>query len=168
MVYSTRWFVLSLALCYFVLAFFSPYSNAITSLWEKRTNINAFRTFVLFSLVWFCLFPLPFGVWEGLRLVIVALPGLSFYLFFVRGVCFVINCSSLCLQLRRGWRSKWPLGRSSVSSSDRSSRCLMHSITLGTWMLLFGNFSYGYLLKQIADMYVCSQQDYDLWLFAKI
>ena len=33
------------------------------------------------SLVWFCLFPLPLGVWEGLRFVIVALPGLFSYLF---------------------------------------------------------------------------------------
>ena len=33
--------------------------------------------FVRFALVWFCLFPLPLGVWEGLRFVIVALPGLS-------------------------------------------------------------------------------------------
>ena len=30
---------------------------------------------------WFCLFPLPLGVWEGLRFVIVALPGLFSYLF---------------------------------------------------------------------------------------
>ena len=28
----------------------------------------------------FCLFSLSFGVWEGLRLVIVAFPGLLFYL----------------------------------------------------------------------------------------
>ena len=33
-------------------------------------------------LVWICRFPLPLGVWEGLRLVIVALPGLFSYLFF--------------------------------------------------------------------------------------
>ena len=40
--YSTRRFVLSLALCYFVLAFFSPFSIAITSLGEE----SAFRTLV--------------------------------------------------------------------------------------------------------------------------
>ena len=71
-----RRFVLSLALCYFVLVFFSTFSIAITSLGEERANLNAFRTFVRFALVWFCLFPLPLGVWEGLRLVIVVLPGL--------------------------------------------------------------------------------------------
>ena len=57
------------------LVFLSPFSTAITSLGEERANLSAFRTFVRFALVWFCLFPLPFGVWEGLRFVIVALPG---------------------------------------------------------------------------------------------
>ena len=45
--------------CYFVLGFFSPFSIAITSLGEERTNLSAFRPFVRFALVWFCLFPLP-------------------------------------------------------------------------------------------------------------
>ena len=81
-VHSTRRFVLSLALCYYVFVFFSPFSIAITSLGEERANLSAFRTFVRFALVWFCLFPLPLGVWEGLRLVIVALPGLFSYFFF--------------------------------------------------------------------------------------
>ena len=76
MVYSTRQFVLHLALCYFIHVFFSPYSIAITSLGEERANLSAFHIFVHFALVWFCLFPLPLGVWEGLGLVIVALPGL--------------------------------------------------------------------------------------------
>ena len=53
MVYSTRRFVLCLTLCYFVLVFFSPYSIAIASLGEERTNLSAFRTFVRFPLVWF-------------------------------------------------------------------------------------------------------------------
>ena len=47
---------------------------------------SAFRTFVRFVLVWFCRFSLPLGVWEGLRFVIVALPGLFFYLFFINYV----------------------------------------------------------------------------------
>ena len=82
MVYSTRRFVLSLTLYYFVLVVFSPFSIAITSLGEERANLSAFRTFVRFALVWFCLFSLPLGVWEGLRFVIVALSGLFSYLFF--------------------------------------------------------------------------------------
>ena len=82
MVYSTRRFVLCLALCDFVLVFFSPFSIAITSLGEERANLSAFRTFGRFVLVWICRFPLPLGVWEGLRFVIVALPALFSYLFF--------------------------------------------------------------------------------------
>ena len=56
--------------------FYSPFSIAISSLGEERANLSAFRTFVRFALIWFCLFPLPLGVWEWLRLVIVAHPGL--------------------------------------------------------------------------------------------
>ena len=63
MVYSTRRFILCLTLCYFVLGFFSPFSIAIISLGEERTNLSAFRTFVRFALVLFCPFPLPLGVW---------------------------------------------------------------------------------------------------------
>ena len=78
-----RRFVLCLTLCYFVLVFFSPFSIAITSLREEGANLRVFRTFVRFALVWFCLFPLlPLGVLEGLRFVVVALPGLFVYLFF--------------------------------------------------------------------------------------
>ena len=82
MVYSTRRFVLCLTLCHFVLVFSSPFSIAITSLWEERANLSAFRTFVRFVLVWICRFPLPLGVMEGLRFVIVALPGLFSYFFY--------------------------------------------------------------------------------------
>ena len=82
MFYSTKRFVLCLTLCYFVLVFFSPFSIAITSLGEERANLSAFHTLVRFVLVWFCLFPLPLGVWEGLWFVIVALPRLSSYPFF--------------------------------------------------------------------------------------
>ena len=61
--------------------FFNPLSIAITSLGEERANLSAFRTLVRFVLVWICRFPLPIGVWEGLRFVIVPLPGLFSYLF---------------------------------------------------------------------------------------
>ena len=47
----------------------------------KRERVNL-STFVLFAFVWFCLFPLPLGVWERLRFVFVALPGLFSYRFF--------------------------------------------------------------------------------------
>ena len=81
MVYSTRRFVVCLSVCHFVLALFSPFSIAITSLGEERANHSAFRTFVRFVLVWVCRFPLPLGVWERAAVVLVALPGLFSYLF---------------------------------------------------------------------------------------
>ena len=87
MVYSTRRFVVCLSMCHFVLVFFSPFSIAITSLGEERANLSAFRTFVRFVLVWIYRFPLPLGVWEGLRFVIVALPGLFSYYFLL---CYFI------------------------------------------------------------------------------
>ena len=55
---------------------------AITSLGEERAYPSAFRSFVRFVLVWICQFSLPLGVGEGLRFVIVALPGLFSYPFF--------------------------------------------------------------------------------------
>ena len=55
MVYSARRFVyvlpdVILFLCFVV---FSPLSIGITSLGEERANLNAFRMFVRFALVWF-------------------------------------------------------------------------------------------------------------------
>ena len=81
MVYSTRLVVVCLTLCHFLLMFFSPFSIVITLLGEERAYLSAFRTFDRFVLVWICRFPLPLDVWEGLRFVIVALPGLYSYLF---------------------------------------------------------------------------------------
>ena len=95
MVYSTRRFVICLSVCHFVLVFFSPFSIAITSLGEERANLSAFRTFVRFVLVWICRFPLPLGVWEGLRFVIVALSGLFSY--FLPPPFWGKSCQ-LCLQ----------------------------------------------------------------------
>ena len=82
LVYSTRRFVLSFAKCYFVLVCFGPLSITITALGEEeeRANLNPFRTFVRLRLFGFVCF-LFFGVWEGLRLVIVALYGLLSYRF---------------------------------------------------------------------------------------
>ena len=87
LLFVALWFILRGDLFYVLncvflfLCFFSPFSIAITSLGEEKANLSAFRTFVRFVLVWICRFPLPFGVWEGLRFVIVALPGLFSYLF---------------------------------------------------------------------------------------
>ena len=72
--------------CVILLRVFSPFSIAITSLGEERVNLSAFRTFVRFVLVCICRFPLPLGVWEGLRFVIVTLPELFSYLYFDLGL----------------------------------------------------------------------------------
>ena len=92
-------------MCHFVLVFFSPFSIAITSLGKERANLSGFRTFVRFVLVLIFWFPLPLGVWEGLRFVIVALPELFSYLiimsftnyFQTESPSFVILCV-LCFQ----------------------------------------------------------------------
>ena len=80
------WFILRGVLFYVLpcvilfLCFFSPFSIAIASLGEEGANLSAFRTFARFVLVWFCRSALPLGVWEGLRFVILAIPGLFSYL----------------------------------------------------------------------------------------
>ena len=84
LLFVALWFILrGDLLCVFqcVILFLCPFSIAITSLGEERANLSAFHTFVRFVLVWICRFPLPLGVWEGLRFVIVALPGLFSYIF---------------------------------------------------------------------------------------
>ena len=93
-VYSIRRFVVCLSMCHFVLVFFSPLSIAVTSLGEKRANLSGFRTFVRFVLVWICRFPLPLGVWEGLRFVIVTLPGLFSYHILECKMCTFLKLSS--------------------------------------------------------------------------
>ena len=92
LLFVALWFILRGDLlyvfpCVILFLFFSPFSIAITSLGEDRANLSAFRTFVRFVLVWICRFPLPLGVWEGLRFVILALPGLFSYLFLCRMSC---------------------------------------------------------------------------------
>ena len=82
-VYSTKQFFFKFCLFFFFFFLvFSPFSIAITSLREERATPSAFRTFVRFVIVWFHLFPLPLGVWEGLRLVNVVLSGFFPYHFY--------------------------------------------------------------------------------------
>ena len=98
---STRRIVLCLTLCHFVLVFFSPFSTAITLLGEERANLSAFRTFVRFVLVWICPFPLPLGVWVGLRFVIVDF-SLTFFALVVLITSFAIPSPD------NSWSSKIP------------------------------------------------------------
>ena len=48
---------------------------------ERYDRILVFFVRLFGLRVFVCLFPLPLGVWEGLRFVIMTLPGLSSYLF---------------------------------------------------------------------------------------
>ena len=81
MAYSARRLLYVLPCAILFLCFFSPFSIVITSLGEERANLSAFRMFDRVVLVWICRFPLPLDVWERLRFVIVALPGLFSYYF---------------------------------------------------------------------------------------
>ena len=49
----------------------------------EEANLSAFRTFVRFLLVWICRFPLPLGVWEGLRFGLWLWHSLDFSLTFI-------------------------------------------------------------------------------------
>ena len=71
-------FFCCLALSYFVLVFFSPFSIAITSLVEERELVVVFfvRLFDLRLFGFVCFISLLLGVRDELRFVIVALPGL--------------------------------------------------------------------------------------------
>ena len=94
---------IGLTLCGFVVystrRFISRF--AITSLGEERANLSAFRMFDRFVLVWICRFPLPLDIWEGLRFVFVALPGLFSYLFVPVVVLFLRFSVLLALRLPR-------------------------------------------------------------------
>ena len=84
LLFVALWFILRGDLLYVFpcVILFLCFSVLLVSLGDERANLSAFRTFVRSVLVWICRFPRPLGVWEGLRFVIVALPGLFSYLFF--------------------------------------------------------------------------------------
>ena len=102
LLFVALWFILRGDLfyvlpCVIFFLCFSPFSIEITSLGEERANLSAFRTFVRLVLVWICRFPLPLGVSEGLRFVIVTLPGLFSYL--VLNGAFTDTCFSLIINV---------------------------------------------------------------------
>ena len=71
LLFVALWFILRGDLLYVLPCVILFLCFSVTSLGEERANLSAFRTFVRFVLVWICRFPLPLGVWEGLRFVIV-------------------------------------------------------------------------------------------------
>ena len=102
------WFILRDDLFYFLASFFYLFFLFIYFLFLVLLTLRLprlgkgeliavlFCRFVLFALVWFCLFSLPLGVWEGLRFVIVALPGLFSYLFYTQYKQLTRHCSPYC------------------------------------------------------------------------
>ena len=87
MVYTTRRFVLCLTLYHFVLVFYSPFSIAITSLWEERANLSLFVR--LFDL---CLFG-----FVGFLFLLVSVKGCGLYLMVQFPPNFMINGTILFL-----------------------------------------------------------------------
>ena len=90
LLFVALWFILRVCLFYVLfcvilfLCFTVLLALRLPRLGEERANLSAFRIFFRFVLVWFCWFPLPLDVWEGLRSVTVVLPGLlSYFLFSV-------------------------------------------------------------------------------------
>ena len=79
LLFVALWFILRF-MSYLVL-FCSSVFSVLLAL--RLPRLGAFRRFVRFALVPFCLFPRRLGVCEGLRFVIVALPGLFSYSFLV-------------------------------------------------------------------------------------
>ena len=82
MVYTTGRFMFS-PVFFFVLILFSHFSIVIISLEEERAGLYASCASFYFTRVNHCPFYLPLGVRGWLRLVIVALPGLFYYLSFI-------------------------------------------------------------------------------------
>ena len=82
LLFVALWFILRcdlfcLTLCHFVLVFFNPFSIASTSLGEERANLSVCSICACLDLS----VPVPLGVVEGLRFVIVVLSGLFSYFF---------------------------------------------------------------------------------------
>ena len=93
LLFVTLWFILRgdlfyVLLCVILFLCFSVLLALQLPRFGKRELILvlSFRTFERFVLVWICRFPLPLSDWKRLLFVIVALPGLFIYLFFISGM----------------------------------------------------------------------------------
>ena len=80
-VYSTRRFVLCLSVSFFFLCFSVLLVLRLPRLGKRELILVLFVRLIGLCLFRFVGFPLPLGVWDGLRFVIVALPGPFSYLF---------------------------------------------------------------------------------------
>ena len=169
MVYSARRFVVCLTECHFVFVFFSPFSIAITSLGEERANLSAFRMFDRFVLVWICRFPLPLDVWEGLRFVIVALPGLFSYLFALTLCSFVVYSKrrfilSLALRLVLVFFSSFSVAITSPCLGKREVDCVFHAFVCFA-LLICVSFLFLFVSGFSCDLGLWHSLDFSVNLF---
>ena len=83
LLFGTLWFILRGNLLYVLpcAILFLCFSVLLTLRLPRLGKRELIFVLFVFVLVWICRFPLPLDVWEGLRFVIVALPGLFSYLF---------------------------------------------------------------------------------------
>ena len=87
LLFVTLWFILRGDLSYglpCVILFLCSsvlFALRLLRLGKRELVLVLFVRWFVLRLFGFCLFPLPLGIWEGLRFLIVALPGLFSYLF---------------------------------------------------------------------------------------
>ena len=123
MVHSVGRFVLSFALCFFVLVCFSVILVLRIPRLGKRKLILVLFVRLFDSRLFGFVFPLPLGVWEGLRLVIVALPGLFSYLFWVKKINdepshVDLHCLQMCMFWFAGLKDKFAIYNCSIHPLD--------------------------------------------------
>ena len=107
LLFDALWFILRGDLLYvFPCIILFLCFSVLLLLWLPRLGkreliLVLFVRFFRFVLVWICRFPLPLGVWEGLRFVIVALPGLFSYLFLqlLLSITTLTNCLFFWLRI---------------------------------------------------------------------
>ena len=141
----------------------------VSSLREERANLSALCTFVRFVLVWICRFPLPLGVWEGLRFVIVALSGL-----FMHCETWPMKCTY------EFWRTNYALCNCEVWYIwvVKCEQCRMHcdawnlkynfnlgSINFKVWFTNCENYLsvFCWLLSAECEIWTV-QYDYEVWV----
>ena len=108
---------------------------------EKKELVDAFRMFVQFVLVWFCLF-LPLDVWKELRFVIVAFPGLFSYPFFFStlGKKFSRQYFEIFFPENRIWYFNEGLALwAKISADDISKYFIFHRKQILTFMQIFSS-----------------------------
>ena len=121
----------------------------------RRANTKL--TFVRFVLVWICRFPLPLGVWERLRFVIVALPGLFSYPFFSYTKLKAADVEREILKWLTNYLAK------------RKQRVILPGV-ISDWIFILAGVPQGYILGLILFLIyindIVAESDFNIRLFA--